>query len=321
MFEEHEPFFVQDKLIELVSPIQRTASRWNFRCPVCGDSKKKRNKKRGNYYPKNNSFYCFNCDTSAQGLWVIAKLADIPIDKVKREFLDSIGKGKHNREILPEEVKEEPKQKVIKKIPDNWIDVPPEIYEAIITKRKILQAPYAPKDWQFYMNKDSKRLVIPWTDDGEMNYYQERAIYAHQAPKYTFPFNTVKAMFGLTRIDESFPYIFGLEGCFDSIWVKNGTCQGGLTLTEDQQELVEKTMCDYVYFFDNQGIDETSMKKSLKLAQENTRANIFIWPRKMPEKDVNEYCIRHENNIFNDETFLESRIFRGARAILELKNL
>ena len=38
-----------------------------FRCPLCGDSKKNKLKKRGYFYRRTGSFYCFNCGTSMTG--------------------------------------------------------------------------------------------------------------------------------------------------------------------------------------------------------------------------------------------------------------
>ena len=37
---------------------------WNFRCPICGDSQKKKNKARGYLYKKKNDMYyrCHNCN-------------------------------------------------------------------------------------------------------------------------------------------------------------------------------------------------------------------------------------------------------------------
>ena len=44
--------------------INPTSDRFNFACPICGDSQKYngRHKKRGNFYFKNATFKCFNCD-------------------------------------------------------------------------------------------------------------------------------------------------------------------------------------------------------------------------------------------------------------------
>ena len=43
---------------------QKTSSLWNFRCPICGDSQKNKNKCRGFIYEKSNKYFyrCHNCE-------------------------------------------------------------------------------------------------------------------------------------------------------------------------------------------------------------------------------------------------------------------
>ena len=62
---------VDSKFIGLLSPrlekFKRVKSNlYNFRCPICGDSKKNRNKTRGYLYSvkANTNFKCHNCGTS-----------------------------------------------------------------------------------------------------------------------------------------------------------------------------------------------------------------------------------------------------------------
>src|SRR6056300_1334086 len=62
---------VDSKFIGLVSPrlekFKRVKSNlYNFRCPICGDSKKNKNKTRGYLYSvkANTNFKCHNCGTS-----------------------------------------------------------------------------------------------------------------------------------------------------------------------------------------------------------------------------------------------------------------
>ena len=64
-------FYIDVKYLKLVSVriegfTQKNADLWNVRCFYCGDSQKKKNKKRGFFYKKdNNIFYrCFNCEQS-----------------------------------------------------------------------------------------------------------------------------------------------------------------------------------------------------------------------------------------------------------------
>ena len=46
---------------------QSNTNLWNFRCPICGDSQKNKNKRRGFIYEKQNKYFyrCHNCDFGA----------------------------------------------------------------------------------------------------------------------------------------------------------------------------------------------------------------------------------------------------------------
>lgn len=314
-------YFCQDKLLENVRNIKRYPDRWNFRCPICGDSHKKQ-KKRGWYYIRTNSYHCWNgsCIASEQGLPILKILSLISgtnIAELKYEYLKSKGQPQKTRAIQKKEIKVIPKQKV--ELLDSWIPIDENI-QKYIDHRQILSAPFAPKNWTFYYDKKKKRLVIPWDINGQMKSYQLRAIYKNQDPKYLFPFNVDKPVFGIDRIDENFPLIFGLEGAFDSVWVKNGVAVGGLTPTESQMNTIKSTLCEYIYMFDNQWADETSMKKSIKLATKDPSVKIFVWPKDIKEKDVNEYIIKHNDNPFIDKNFLKKCIYNGVKALLYLKS-
>ena len=315
-------YFVENKLNEHVRKITRYNDRWQMRCPICGDSAKNKRIKRFWYYKKTNSAYCFNsgCPASEQGLPILKILSLIcnqSISEIKLEYLKSFGKT--TKKIRPKEkIKELPKQKV--ELLDSWIPIDDKI-QKYIDFRQVLDAPHAPKNWTFYYDKRKKRLVIPWSFKGKLKSYQLRAIYKNQDPKYLFPFNVDKPVFGIENIDESFPYIFGLEGAFDSVWVKNGVAVGGLTPTENQLNIINSKLCEYVYMFDNQWTDKTSMEKSCRLAKKDVNAKIFIWPRDIQEKDVNEYVIKHKQNPFNEKNFLKKHIYSGVKALLLLKSI
>ena len=53
--------FLNEKIIQyLPQPYVKVGDKINFRCPLCGDSKKSATKKRGWYYMQNSSMFCFN---------------------------------------------------------------------------------------------------------------------------------------------------------------------------------------------------------------------------------------------------------------------
>ena len=315
--------FVQEKLQENISPIKKTGLRWTFRCPVCGDSKKSIRRRRGNYYVNNNSYFCFNCDHSASGLWVVVSLLDKEIKDVKRDFFDWCKKNSIGQPSKTPTPKPPPKKKEISTIiPSNWTPIP-SVIKPIIEMRKIFEAPNCPKKWKLYYNNNTKRLVIPWIDkEGKIEYWQERAISGNQDPKYLFPKETSKPVFGLDWIDLDYPWVFLFEGVFDCIWMKNGIAIGGKSLTNYQKSLLERILNTKVYFLDNQWADDTGRKESLKMAKESPQTKMFIWPKDIKSKDLNAVAMSDKEywliDKLTDVGFLTSRIMNGARAILEL---
>lgn len=314
--------YVQEKIQESFSPIKRTHNSFNFRCSICGDSKKSMRKMRGHYYPHTNSYYCFNCDYSAQGLWVISALLGNDISEIKRDFIQWSRSDSSIEEVNKEIIPEKPKAK--KQTSGNnshWVEIPDKI-KPIIEIRKIYEAPFRPKNWKLYWNKKSKRIVLPWLKDGKIIYYQERAVTKKQSPKYLFPEDTEKPIFGLDEIDQNFPFIFLFEGAFDSIWCKNGIAIGGKRLTKYQEEFLFPYTQEKVYFLDNQWKDLASFEQTEKIINQNINQKIFIWPKNIQYKDLNECSMENDSFINNikDINFLNSNIFHGARALLQLKN-
>ena len=53
---------ITDYIFQLGLPqLEKKGDNWNFRCVVCGDSKKNPNKKRGWIFTDKNLYYCYNC--------------------------------------------------------------------------------------------------------------------------------------------------------------------------------------------------------------------------------------------------------------------
>ena len=108
-----------------------------------------------------------------------------------------------------------------------------------------------------------------------------------------------------------------MEGVFDAIFVKNGLAIGGIHLTNDQKKLLSNYMLDHVYLLDNQWLDPSSMRESLKLLQK--RQKVFIWPKNFQAKDVNEHVIKVGTNPFMDMDFLTSNTYHGLKGIIRLQ--
>lgn len=64
----------------------RVGDKLNMRCPVCGDSRKSATKRRGWYYLKNASFYCFNCSTGMSGMKFLELISGSKYEELKKEY-------------------------------------------------------------------------------------------------------------------------------------------------------------------------------------------------------------------------------------------
>jgi hypothetical protein len=328
-----------DMVYEYIPGVKRVGSnKLNFRCPLCGDGKKKTSH-RGWFYIDTGSYFCWNAgciaaDSGIQGLKFLSLVSGKPISEIKSELIKKA--GSFSNALEKPEIKnisfslfndENNDSKIEKYILDkidlgDWTDKLPKFVQSYLENRKLNKASFLSKDYKFYYDKKLKRLVIPWSNE----YYQERTIFKSQSKedKYLFPSNSEKPIFGLENIDTKFKYIFLVEGVFDSIWVKNGVAVGSLTLSNHQKELLKPYENDYtiVYLMDNQHSDKSSLEKTIKLCEKNPYANIFIWPKALHMfKDINDTIIFHDKfiNVWKDENYLKKYIFNGIRAKLELK--
>lgn len=328
--------YIVDLIYENVSGVSRQGNQLNFRCPICGDGHKRKSK-RGHFYLDTNSYYCFNggCEANEHGmsgLVFLSKILAMPVQDVKKELIKRAGsmkKAMEEAKNIP--IVETSKNKVY--IPSSeglvqehildgdWTDELPSFVEEIIEKRKLRKAPFLPKNFHFYFDKNEERLVIPWNE----NYYQERAITYEQEKeaKYKFPSDIEKPIFGITEIDKHIPYIFLVEGVFDSIWVKNGVAVGSLTISNHQRKILKDQNANFelVYLMDNQWKDKTSFEKTQKILQEEPFTKVFIWPKELSRfKDINESIMYSDKmiNLWSNIDFLKSRIAHGIKGMLML---
>ena len=80
--------FLNEKVLEyLPHNYVKIGDKLNMRCPICGDSKKSSTKKRGWYYMKNASFYCFNCSTGMSGIKFLEFISGSSYADIRKEYM------------------------------------------------------------------------------------------------------------------------------------------------------------------------------------------------------------------------------------------
>jgi transcription elongation factor Elf1 len=209
---------VDSKFIGLVSSrLQKfkrvKADLYNFRCPICGDSQKNKNKTRGYLYPvKNNTnFKCHNCGAS---LSFNNFLKQIDPTLHKQYTLEKFKEGHTGRNFVVEEPEFEFKKPVFRKS----IDLPRasdyKISYEYLTKRGLdPQKFYFTDKFKEWTNqqkqtfdtigRDEPRIIIPMYDrDKNWIGYQGRAL------------NSSPNKYITIMLDEGAPKVYGLDRSF-----------------------------------------------------------------------------------------------------------
>lgn len=295
----------------------------NFPCPFCDETHtaKKRGTKRGHYYIDTQSYWCFRCETYVHGLKLYSMLSGNPVEDIKPEYYRYKYSEKNIRATV-ENIKNTVDKFTISyhELPDILKYELPQSAIEELTRRKIYEAPFLPKDYKFYYakSKTTDYIVIPWLYNDLEFYYQLRTLSGPSASKYLFPKNLRKAIFGLDSIDPGFPYVVCFEGVFDSIFVKNGIAIGGKYLTPYQKWIISSRYPKHkiVFSFDN---DPAGVNATKKILATNSNYYFLDWFGESNGcKDINDYVMKTGENPFKDENFIKSHIISGLKMQLSL---
>ena len=274
---------------------------YNFRCPICGDSKKNKNKARGYFYQvKNNTnFKCHNC-----GLNISFSnfLKEIDTTTHKEYTFEKFKEGHTGKNFVvkkPEEVfKEvESRPKFEKKVK---IDLPSafDIEESkdYLYSRKIDKGNfYYAKSFKGFVNSikpgffedmefDDSRIIIPLIKDDVLIGIQGRSLVPNSLKYITVMLDDDSPkIYGLEKIDESKP-IYIVEGPFDSTFLDNSVAMVGADL-----DIGSFGWSNYIWVFDN---EPRSREITNRISKSIDRGDkVVIWPSNVNEKDINDMVL------------------------------
>ena len=317
---------VDSKYIGLISSrLQKfkrvKADLYNFRCPICGDSQKHKNKARGYFYQvkTNTNYKCHNCGVSLS-FNNFLKQIDATLHKqyVMEKFKEGHAGG---RNFVVEEPKFNFKKPVFKKSLDlpRASEVP--IATKYLEKRKIdPNLFYFTSEFQKWtnthkqtfnnINKDESRVIIP-QHDTEKNLigFQGRSLGPNSVKYITVMINEeAPKIYGLDKIETEKP-IYILEGPFDSTLVENSVAMCGSDL-----DIRTFGWCDYIWVFDNEPRNREIVERIDKTI--NRGDQIVIWPSNIKEKDVNDMTLCGHDVM----SVLKSNTYSGLKAKNKFNN-
>ena len=316
---------IDSKYIGLVSSRLQKFKRvkpnlFNFRCPICGDSQKHKNKARGYFYQvkTNTNFKCHNCGASSSFNNFLKRI-DPTLHK--QYTMEKFKEGHTGRNFVTEEPKFEFKKPVFKKKLDlpRATEVP--IAKEYLEKRKLDPSKFyfahKFKEWvntqkQTFdtIGRDESRIVIP-LHDTEKNLigFQGRSLGPNSVKYITVMINEdAPKIYGLDKVNNEKP-IYIIEGPFDATLVQNGVAMCGSDL-----DIRSFGWSDCIYVYDNEPRNREIVNRIDKTI--NGGYKVVIWPTSIVEKDINDMVLGGQNIM----SVLESNTYSGLQAKVKFNN-
>lgn len=308
---------------------QKKADLYNFRCPICGDSKKQKSKCRGYVYRKKNDYF-FVCHNCGAGHTFYNFLNVIDPTLVRAYSMERYSDGETTHHNYPKPDYEE--MKTVAPIFKEKLDLPTiaDLEDNHYAKQYIIKRMIPIKfHSQLYFTEDFKtfvesfevekkglienehRIVIPFYD-GKKNLVnvQGRALRETKAKYITISFDeNGHKMYGLDKVNPD-EKVYVLEGPFDSMFLPNAIATADSNLKK-AKELGYK---DMVIIYDNEPRNKEIVK--FMKAAIVTGLYICIFPESIQEKDINDIILSGKTQE-QVKFLIDENTYCGLRAQLE----
>lgn len=311
---------------------------WNFSCPICGDSERKKNKARGYLYRTDDKilYKCHNCELPPMSLGRLFKILD---ENLYKDYIvaKAIERNK-NRVSAPEKhwkdkIREMNFDRVV--VPqDPFVGLPkldslPDDHpaKAYMLKRKIptsfLKDLMYAEDFAAVIHKwkpngpaliSEPRIIIPFRNRKRLLAIQGRSL----DPDANLRYITIKSdddvpkIFGLDRVDLKAERIYVFEGPFDSMFIPNSLAMAGA----DLPKVLPKNKTVVVY--DDEPFNTAIANKiaaAIKFGYQ-----VCIWPSRKhssDRKDINQMILEGQTPEQIRNT-IEQNVYVGVAARIAL---
>ena len=324
--------YIDVKYIQMVSPrltlfTKKKADLFNFRCPYCGDSQKRKNKARGYLFKIKNDFVykCHNCGVGRTLSNFLRDQDTLLHDQyIMEKFKDGKFTGKHSTVPKPKFNFKTPDfvktDTGLEKISDLNI-----FHEArkYLEQRGIKDLDYfyyCPKfkEWTNKQKKtfdtlrqDHPRIIIPFRDkEGNLFGYQGRSLARNAKLRYiTIMLDEEQPkIFGLDRIDTK-KSIYITEGPFDATFIKNSVAMAGSDI-----DIRSFNWSDHIWIFDNEPRNREIVNRISKVIDRGDK--VVIWPNNIQQKDINDMSLGGHDV----QKMVESNVYQKLEAKLKFNN-
>ena len=267
---------------------------YNFRCPVCGDSKKNKSKTRGYLYgmKADVNFKCHNCGASMTLSGFLKHLDPV---LHKQYVFERFKQGTTGRATVVEEPKfhfETPKFKTKIRLPKASENPSSDGY---LTARKLDSTQfYYAEGFKKFVNTlkqtfedtkyDEERIIIPLYYEKNLIGLQGRSLGPSKVKYITVMLNDdAPKIYGLDNIRKDAP-VYITEGPFDSTFIRNSIAMCGADADVDRWGIRNR-----VWIYDNEPRNIEIVKRIGRTIDNGD--SVVIWPSNIDDKDINDMVI------------------------------
>ncbi len=287
---------IDSKFINLISPKLQKFKRvksdlYNFRCPICGDSKKNKSKMRGYLYAMKAdvNFKCHNCGSSMTFSSFIKHLDPV----IHKQYVfERFKEGTTGRATVVEEPKfnfEVPKFKTKIKLPKASENPSADGY---LTARRLDSTQfYYAEQFKKFVNTlkptfddtryDEERIIIPLYYEKNLIGLQGRSLGPSKVKYITVMLNDdAPKIYGLDNIRKDAP-VYITEGPFDSTFIRNSIAMCGADADVDRWGVSNP-----VWIYDNEPRNSEIVGRIGRTIDNGD--SVVIWPNNIDDKDIND---------------------------------
>ena len=280
---------------------QRKDYLWNFRCPICGDSQRHKNKARGFVFQvKGDLLYkCHNCGIALP----FPKFVEMLDPELYRQYRLEKFKESNTTQLDQRKVR-----KIVSTTPVFNVDILSSLTpisklnnshparEYLLNRRLPLEGLYWTDTFKQWTNSvkadsfdntelDEGRIIIPFRDkEGNTFGYQGRSLEMTGLRYITILLQEdAPKIFGLNTIDYEKP-VYVTEGPLDSLLLENAVAMAGADANSRSLD-----RCDCIWVYDNEPRNRQITDRILKSI--NAGDKVVIWPSSIKEKDINDMVL------------------------------
>jgi len=275
---------------------------YNFRCPICGDSQKNKNKARGYIYTISGNFNykCHNCGVNIS---LSNFLKTVDVELYKKYYFE---KYKSKVTKTTEKKIEDTIKNHIKSNRSVNMDLPyaseNSVANTYLMDRKLNPNKFYYcerfKSWingkksNTFTKKslyyDEERIIIPLIYDNELIGIQGRTLGGSPIKYITIMFNeTAPKVYNFDNVNLKNP-VYITEGPFDSEFIDNAISMCGADLNIDNLNLH-----NIVWIYDNEPRNKEILDRIEKRI--NCGDSVVLWPSYIHDKDINKMVLSGHN--------------------------